>query len=115
MATKKTPAEILVTEFDEKFIEYMRNRMIFSFHKYGPLADAYPAKVDAIASLEKRLAKYKETGNAEWLVDVCNFAMIEFMRPRHPNAHFEATDSHASPGRINAAGQQTWKNNDEVG
>ncbi|WP_254512238.1 hypothetical protein [Anatilimnocola floriformis] len=88
------------SEFDEQFVQYMRNRMLVSFHKYGKVADAYPHKVDAIKSLELRLQKYAETGNTEYLIDAANFAMIEYMRPSHPEAHFEATDSSGSPGRV---------------
>jgi hypothetical protein len=32
-------------------------------------------------------------------MDAGNCAMIEFMFPQHPNAHFRATDSTESPGR----------------
>lgn len=91
--------KILETEFSERFVKLMQNRMIVSFYKYGKLADAYPHKVDAIGSMSERLRKYAETGNTEWLVDAANFAMIEFMHPRHPEAHFEGTDDDASPGR----------------
>jgi hypothetical protein len=87
------------TEFSEKFVEGMRNRMEVSFHKYGPIKDAYPHKVDAIKSLKIRLDKYEATGNTEYLIDAANFAMIEFMLPAHPEAHFEATDTNGSPGR----------------
>ena len=100
----KTLEEILATEFSEVFVQGMRDRMVVSFHKYGALALAYPERVDAIASLQARLQRYAETGNTEWLVDVANFAMIEFMRPRHPQAHFRGTDSHESPGRETADG-----------
>ena len=94
---------ILNTEFSEDFIQKMKNRMITSFYKYGPLASNANRKdpdtrIDEIASLKKRLQLYEETGNTEWLVDVGNFAMIEFMYPQHPNAHFRATDSGESPG-----------------
>jgi adenylate kinase family enzyme len=78
----------------------MADRMAVSWCKYGLVADAYPTRADAIASLHKRLEKYAETGNTEWLMDVANFAMIEFMRPRHSQAHFRGTDSHESPGRV---------------
>lgn len=94
-----TPDEILATEFSEKFALGMRDRMMVSFHKYGPVAKA-AGKVNFIASLNERLRKYAETGNTEWLIDAANFAMIEFMYPSHPEAHFEGTDSDASPGRI---------------
>ena len=62
-------ADVLKTEFDEDFIKLMRNRMVVSFFKYGPLKDAYPDKVDAIETLKDRIDKYKADGNIEWLVD----------------------------------------------
>jgi hypothetical protein len=82
----------------QEFHQLMVNRMIVSHHKYGKVADNYPTKQDAIKSLEQRLRLYKKTGNTEWLVDVANFCMIEFMRPKHPKAHFRATESKESPG-----------------
>lgn len=108
--------KILETEFSSKFVELMKNRMIVSFYKYGKLTDAYPHKVDAISSLTERILKYAETGNTEWLVDVANFAMIEFMHPRHPQAHFEGTDDDASPGRREAkSGVLTKQDNNSIG
>jgi hypothetical protein len=97
--TIKFPEGVPATEFSERFAQGMADRMAVSFCKYGAVRDAYPSRVDAIASLKKRLDKYEQDGNTEWLMDVANFAMIEFMHPRHPEAHFEATDSKASPGR----------------
>ena len=111
--TTKTLQDILATEFSEEFVQLMRNRMVVSYHKYGAVADAYPAKVDALASLEMRLELYRETGNTEWLVDAANFLMIEHMLPRHPQAHFAGTDSAASPGRSTGE-QRTKKNNEEL-
>lgn len=113
---KKTAPE---SEFSHQFLQAMIDRMGVSFHKYGPVADAYPDNVDAIKSLILRLAKYIGTtrisqsiaeiieekgelrgdGNTEWLADAGNFSMIEFMCPSHPRAHFTATHSHQSPGR----------------
>ncbi len=94
---------ILKTEFSEDFVIKMKNRMVASFYKYGPLIGNAKRKdpetrIDEIGSLEKRLELYKETGNTEWLVDAANFAMIEYMYPQHPKAHFRATDSGESPG-----------------
>ncbi len=94
------------TEFSQRFADGMKDRMGVSYCKYGPVADAYPHKVDALASLKKRLEKYETDGNTEWLMDVANFAMIEFMHPRHSLGHFKATDSDASPGRV-------WNNGTE--
>jgi len=79
-------------------LQNMANRMAFSEQKYGPVEDAYPDKVDAIACLKERLAMYEEDGNIEWLLDVANFAVIEAMFPSHEDGHFRATDSDESPG-----------------
>jgi hypothetical protein len=114
------------TENSSTFHQGMVNRMGVSFFKYGKVEDAYPNRVDAIRSLITRLEKYtgdlqlaKEggcglggDGNTEWLMDVANFAMIEFMRPRHPGAHFKGTDSDASPGRSRLDGAGAHDRND---
>ena len=87
------------SEFCPEFIVGMAKRMAMSYYKYGLVKDAYPHKVDAVRSLLARLDKYAQTGNTEYLMDAANCAMIEFMHPKHPDAHFEATDSKGSPGR----------------
>lgn len=107
---------ILKTEFNEDFVKGMRDRMVMSFYKYGPLTEAYPHKVDAIASLTDRLRKYAATGNTEFLMDAANFAMIEFMHPRHEEAFYKATDSDESPGRrVLRTGLVDSRANKEVG
>ncbi len=103
MATTK---EILKQDFSEDFVQKMRNRIIVSHYKYGWVKDTYPKLADAVACLEQRLALYKETGNTEHLIDVANFAMIEFMHPRHDDAHFKGTDSDASPGLVGTSYKQ---------
>ena len=103
-------------EFSEQFVQGMRDRMAVSYAKYGPIKDAYPHKVDALESMKKRLDRYYETGNTEWLMDCANFMMIEFMLPRHPKAHFRATSSQESPGRCadDEDGHLTNKANDDL-
>lgn len=95
IATRGAPA----SEFRADFLQKMVNAMGVSFYKYGAVADAYPHRVNALDSLQKRIEKYLETGNTEYLVDVANFAMIEFMHPALPNAFYKATDVDGSPGR----------------
>jgi hypothetical protein len=103
----KTANGVPTSENSQEFHQGMVDRMGVSYFKYGPVADAYPTKVDALASLQKRLDRYAETGNREWLMDVANFAMIEFQHPRHSKAHFRSTDSDESPGRV-------WNNSAET-
>lgn len=88
------------TEFSERFLQGMLDRMAVSYYKYGPVAEGFPKRVDAIGTLRAKLLDYERTGNTEWLMDVANYAMIEFMHPRHPDAHFRPTDSKESKGRV---------------
>lgn len=99
-----TNKSIPESENSEVFHQGMVSRMEMSFIKYGAVADAYPHKKSAIASLQLRLQKYLDTGNTEFLMDVANFAMIEFMKPSLVGAHFRATDSNESPGRVSVTG-----------
>ena len=88
---------ILDTEHSKHFDELRKNRMEVSFYKYGPVRENYGNKlVSAVDNLEKRLELYKQTGNMEYLCDVANFAMIEFMYPQHGQAHFDNLSE--SPG-----------------
>ncbi len=89
--------EILHTEYSEEFDDIRKKMMAMSYYKYGPLKKNYgPGKtMDAIGNLEKRLERYNATGNTEFLADIANFAMLEFMHPRHPKAHYKPTDSGA--------------------
>lgn len=88
-------------EYSEQFDELRKNRVKTSFYKYGSVADNYgKGFVDAIGSLEKCLEKYKETGNTEYLCDLANYAMFEFMYPQHEKGHFRATDSKESAGIV---------------
>lgn len=89
--------KILESEYCTKFDQLRKNRMIVSFYKYGPIKENYGNDlVNCISNLERRLQAYKRTGNTEYLVDVANFAMIEFMYPKHPDAHYD--DLSESPG-----------------
>lgn len=62
--------------------------MINSFYKYGPAKKNYGEYkcMDALKNIELRLQKYKDTGNTEFLVDIANFAMLEFMHPSIPTS-----------------------------
>lgn len=89
--------EILKTEYSLRFDEIRKKQMIMSYYKYGPMKDNYEKFkcMDALGNIEKRLQKYKETGNTEFLADLANFAMIEFMYPSVSGAKYTPTDSGA--------------------
>ncbi len=87
-------------------IQMMANRMAVSEQKYGVLEINYPGPGNSLASLIERLGKYDDTGNTEWLLDVANQAVIEFLFPSHALAHFRATDSDESPGIPGVLGRE---------
>lgn len=103
------------SEFSPTFLRGMLSRMGVSFYKYGKIKDGFPSKIHAVDSLEQRLEMYKEDGNTDHLMDVANFAMIEFMHPSHPDAHYIPQDSDTSPGRIGQNGRQSRQPNDARG
>lgn len=88
-------------EYSEKFDKLRKNRVETSFYKYGSAKHNFGnGNVQAIPTLELCLQKYKETGNTEYLCDLANYAMFEFMYPQHPKAHFRTTDSGESAGIV---------------
>lgn len=95
LAMKEYKQKILKTEYSEKFDEIRQNMMIMSYYKYGPLKDNYGNYkcMNAIENLKIRLQKYIDTGNTEYLADVANFAMIEFMNPQIEGAQYKPTDN----------------------
>lgn len=95
LAIAKYKNDILKTEYCEKFDKIRKDMMIMSYYKYGPLKDNYGNYkcMNAIENLKIRLDKYLETGNTEYLCDVANFAMLEFMHPSIDGAKYIPTDN----------------------
>lgn len=88
-------------DYSERFDELRKHRVELSFLKYGRAKKNFATgNVNAIETLKLCLDKYLETGNTEYLCDVGNYAMFEFMFPQHPKAHFRATDSSESAGVV---------------
>jgi hypothetical protein len=72
----------------------MDNRLLMGSFRYGLMSDPDKWTSDLIAGARKKLASYEDTGNREHLVDLANYARLEFMHPSHPHAHFRAEDDH---------------------
>ncbi len=100
---KRRPTEVvlfwssLVPEtYSKDFLQRMLNRRMFGHfrHEIGTGIGSVGSKrtLDAIKLLKVKLGKYEKTGNLEMLVDVANYAMMEFQHPKHPKAHFNAED-----------------------
>ena len=90
--------EILKRDFSEEFITNMKNSIEMSLYKYGWMSETYPELAQAVKCIQERLDRYNETHNLEYLVDVANFAMIEFKHPSYSDAKYTPEDSSKSPG-----------------
>lgn len=90
--------EILKRDFSEAFINKMKNAIEMSHHKYGWMSKTYPELAQAYKCIEERLDKYLQTHNKDYLIDIANFAMIEFMYPSFEDSKYVPTDSNESPG-----------------
>lgn len=86
--------ELLKTQYSEKFDEIRKKMMVTSYYKFGDVRQNYEivAGLKSIPSLKAKLKEYEETGNTEFLADVANFAMIEFMFPQKEGARYQPTD-----------------------
>jgi len=81
----------------------MLNRVAVGFFNYGPAKRDF--SYNWIKTLRLRLKHYRETHNTENLIDVANYAMLEFLYPIDRRAFFEATDKSGSPGAILTSGR----------
>lgn len=88
--------ELRKSEWSEEFEKLMRNRLIFGAIRYGCMGHGKIPKnkptYDRIESIKKRLKFFEETGNAEWLIDIANIALLIFEEKQHPNFHFKQID-----------------------
>lgn len=89
---------ILRRDFSEEFVRKMKNAIVMSHYKYGWMSETYPDLAQARKCIQERLDLYLKTHNTECLVDIANFAMIEFMHPSFEDSRYLPTDSDKSPG-----------------
>ena len=88
-------------DYSERFDELRKNRIQLSSLKYGKASKNFKTgNVDALATMQLCVEKYKSTKNTEYLVDAANYIMFEFMFPQIPGAFFKATDSGESAGVV---------------
>ena len=93
-----TEEMILKRDFSNEFVTKMKNAILTSHYKYGYMSETYPELAQAYKCIKERLELYEKTHNTEYLVDIANFAMIEFKHPAFDDAKYTPTDSNQSPG-----------------
>lgn len=85
-------SELRRTEWSSEFEEYMRSLLVIGAIRYGRMGDPFKAKYDYPEAMVNRVKLYQKTGNLEWLVDVANFAMLEFVDGDHPRRHVRTVE-----------------------
>lgn len=83
--------EVRKTVWCQPFLEYMFNRLLMGYLRYGPKKPNAP-KYNYIKAIKDKIKLYEEIGNDELLVDIGNYAMLEFRHGDHPLKHFSAYD-----------------------
>lgn len=93
-----TREEILRRDFSEAFVTKMKNAIEMSHYKYGWASKTYPELAQAYKCIRQRLEMYEKTHNKEYLIDVANFAVLEYLYSSFPDAKYIPTDSDKSLG-----------------
>ena len=87
------------TEYSDNFDEHRKARVATSQHKYGSAKINFGQRlVNAVETIELCLKKYRATHNTEYLCDLANYAMFEYMYPQFDDAYFQATSDRESAG-----------------
>lgn len=76
----------------DNFAALMDARLCMGWLRYGHLNKKQT--IPFMKRLDAKLALYKQTGNTELLVDIANYARLEFRTPMHKHAHFKPVDRH---------------------
>jgi len=87
------------SQWSSEFEQFQRNRLIFGAHRYG--MEFGNASYDYVGALRTRLREYEETGNLEFLVDVANYAMLEFVVGRRRGKEMRPVDGGTHCGKKN--------------
>jgi len=72
------------------FEELRINRLIMGAYRYGKIEPN--STYDFTQALKNKLERYEETHNLELLLDIANYAMLEFTKPKYFDARFISED-----------------------
>lgn len=97
------PNGIPKDHYSQEFLQKMVNSFAHGFYTYGHSdgRDRYPTdRMAPLSNIKVRLKKYEDSTNTDYLVDVANYAMFEFMHPTLQGAYYTPTTEKQSPGSV---------------
>lgn len=88
-----------IEEISEKvsfplFEKLAHNKLIQGFFRYEDPENLYKKEslYDYIEAMKNKIARYEKTHNMELLVDISNYAKLEFRKPKYSDAYYENED-----------------------
>lgn len=76
------------------FDQLAHNKLIQGFYRYEdpekPFVDG--TNYDFIQAMKNKIKRYEETHNLELLVDISNYAKLEFRKPKYVDAYYYNED-----------------------
>lgn len=82
--------ELKETQWDDRFDQLARGKLLMGAFRYGKVTDNYA--YDFMQAMKNKIVRYEQTHNLELLVDIRNYAMLEFKHPRYKDAYYENED-----------------------
>lgn len=63
-----------INDYNEEFDKLRKNRVEIAYYKYGPAKINFgDGLVNAVETMNSRIAKYKETSNTEYLLNFASY------------------------------------------
>jgi hypothetical protein len=90
--TPEPVGNLKASEWNDEFERLQRNRLMMGAIRYGRIGALDKKKWDRIPDMIKRLEAYRDEGNLEYLVDVANLCLLEYVEGDHPLKHFQSKD-----------------------
>ena len=89
VGTQQTLEELKEETWLPLFDELAKGKLLIGAYRYG-----HPptGKYDFIQAIKNKLSRYEETHNLELLVDIRNYAMLEFKKPAFSDAYYHNED-----------------------
>ena len=93
-----SPDILWESEWSKEYEVGCRMRMVMGAFRYGRLQEGNYKKYDLVKEIKRRLERYEESENLEFLLDCGNMCMLQFMKGKENGQTVKSVDDgeHAS-------------------